>query len=138
MKIGTYNPKKVTCAFGSHIVDGYAEDSFISVELGGDGTTTVVGADGEIVRSIDPSDMYTIKLTLLQTSPTNNFLYKQYERDKATSDGFFPVIIKDLLGGDKFACDMAWVAKPAPFNRNKASTSREWEITCGKGQYNMD
>ena len=30
-KVTTYNPRKVTCALGRHIVSGFADDSFISV-----------------------------------------------------------------------------------------------------------
>lgn len=37
-KLSTYNHKKVTCALGNHIVSGYADDSFITVEADGDGT----------------------------------------------------------------------------------------------------
>ena len=51
-KITTYNPRKITCAFGSHIVAGFADDSFISIEAAGDGTSYVVGADGEIAINI--------------------------------------------------------------------------------------
>ena len=31
-KVKTYNPKEVLIALGSHIVTGYAEDSFVSIE----------------------------------------------------------------------------------------------------------
>ena len=54
-KVTTYNPRKVTCALGRHIVSGFADDSFISIESDGDGTSSVGGADGEVARSIDPS-----------------------------------------------------------------------------------
>lgn len=43
--VKTYNPKEINIAFGSHIVTGYAEDSFVSIEPSGDGTTKKVGAD---------------------------------------------------------------------------------------------
>ena len=33
----TYNSKKVTIACGSHIVTGYAEDSFVTIDETGDG-----------------------------------------------------------------------------------------------------
>ena len=56
-RVTTYNPKKVTCALGRHIVTGFADDSFISIEPAGDGTSYVTGADGEIARSIDPSNL---------------------------------------------------------------------------------
>ena len=47
-KIKTYNPKEVTIALGNHIVVGYADDSFITIDPNGDGVTKKVGCDGEI------------------------------------------------------------------------------------------
>ena len=41
--IKTYNPKEVVVACGTHIVSGYADDSFISIEPNGDGITKKVG-----------------------------------------------------------------------------------------------
>ena len=38
-KIKTYNCKEVTIALGSHLVTGYADDSFISIDPKGDGVT---------------------------------------------------------------------------------------------------
>ena len=48
----TYNPKKITIAFGTHIVTGYADDSFVTITAAGDGTTFKQGCDGEIIRSV--------------------------------------------------------------------------------------
>ena len=67
-KIKTYNPKEVIVTCGTHIVTGYADDSFISIEPNGDGITKKTGCDGEIARSISPDNTYKAKLTLLQTS----------------------------------------------------------------------
>ena len=131
--IHTYNPKKVTCALGPHIVTGFADDSMISVEYNGDGTTHVQGADGEIVRSIDPSTVYSLKLTLQQTSATNTYLQQRYERDKVRGDGMFNVIIKDLWGHDQFTSPNAWVVKPASFVRGKTQQNKEWELMCADG-----
>lgn len=66
--IKTYNPKEVVVACGTHIVSGYADDSFISIEPNGDGITKKVGCDGEIARSISPDNTYKVKITLLQNS----------------------------------------------------------------------
>ena len=109
MGVATYNPKKVTCALGRHIVTGYSEDSFITIEADGDGTAYVVGGDGEVVRSIDPSDVYKIKLSVQQTSPTNTFLQKMHDKDKKDGSGTFSVNICDILGNEKFAAAVAWV-----------------------------
>ena len=133
-KVTTYNPKKVTCALGMHIASGFADDSFIAVEYTGDGTSHVVGADGEVARSIDPSDMYTVKLSLLQSSATNQYLQKMYEKDKADGNGTFSVNINDVIGKEKFSGAIAWVSKPAPWNRGKAQSNRDWEITVAQGE----
>lgn len=135
MSVKTYNPKKVTCSLGKHIVKGYADDSMITIEFAGDGVSHVVGADGEVVRSIDPSEMYTLKLVVQQTSATNAYLQKMYEKDRNDGTGTFPININDILGKEKFAGEIAWVTKPASFVRGKTQNNREWEIATNKGQF---
>ena len=131
----TYNPKKVTMALGSHIATGFADDSFISVEYAGDGTSYVVGADGEVARSIDPSSVYLVKVSLLQKSATNAFLQKMFDKDKKDGEGFFSVNINDLLGKEKFVGSFAWVTKPATWGRGKQQGNREWEIVVAEGEF---
>lgn len=134
-KVATYNPKKVTTSLGNHIVSGFADDSFISIEAQGDGTSFVVGADGEIVRSIDPSNAYLLKLTLLQSSSTNSYLQTMYDKDKKDGSGTFSVNVNDLLGEEKFTGGVAWVTKPSTWARGKTQTNREWEIAVGEGEF---
>lgn len=134
-KVTTYNPRKVTCALGNHIVTGYADDSFIAIEPAGDGTSYVVGADGEIARSIDPSKVFTVKLSLLQNSATNSWLQTMYDKDKEDGSGVFSVNINDILGDEKFTGSVAWVTKPASWSRGKAQGNREWEIVVGEGEF---
>lgn len=126
--IKTYNPKEVVVACGTHIVSGYADDSFISIEPNGDGITKKVGCDGEIARSISPDNTYKVKITLLQNSDSNSFFSNIADYDRATGNGLFPVLIKDLRGGLLFATEAAWVIKKSPANRGKETNNREWEI----------
>ncbi len=131
--VKTYNPKEVTIALGSHIVTGYADDSFISIAPNGDGVTKKVGCDGEIVRSISPDDTYIVSLSLLQTSDSNSFLQERYSEDIANADGMFPILVKDLKGGMVFSSESAWAAKSATRAFGKESNNREWEIHTGSG-----
>ena len=126
--IKTYNPKEVVVACGTHIVSGYADDSFISIEPDGDGITKKVGCDGEIARSISPDNTYKVKITLLQNSDSNSFFSNIADYDRATGNGLFPVLIKDLRGGLLFATEAAWVIKKSPATRGKETNNREWEI----------
>lgn len=133
-KIKTYNPKEVTVALGNHIVTGYADDSFITIEPSGDGITKKVGCDGEIVRSISPDDTYVVKLSVLQTSDTNSFLQERHIQDTKTGEGMFPILIKDLKGGMVFSAEAAWAVKSASRGFGKESSNREWEIQTGSGE----
>lgn len=126
--IKTYNPKEVVVACGTHIVSGYADDSFINIEPNGDGITKKVGCDGEIARSISPDNTYKVKITLLQNSDSNSFFSNIADYDRATGNGLFPVLIKDLRGGLLFATEVAWVIKKSPATRGKETNNREWEI----------
>lgn len=135
-KIKTYNPKEVTMALGSHIVSGYADDSFLTIDPSGDGITKKVGCDGEIVRSVSPDDTYVIKITVLQTSDTNSFLEQRAALDRKTGDGMFPVLIKDLKGGMVFSSDAAWPIRSASRQFGRESNNREWEIHTGSGILN--
>ena len=134
-RMTTYNSRKVVCAFGNHMVSGFADDSFITIEPAGDGTSYVIGADGEVARSIDPSSVYTVKLSLLQNSRTNAYLQKMYDKDHQDGDGTFSVNINDLIGAQKFTSAIAWIAKPASWARGKAQGTREWEITAADGEF---
>ena len=109
-QIKTYNPKEITIALGNHIVTGYAEDSFVTIDPNGDGVTKKIGCDGEIARSISPDDTYIVKISVLQTSDTNSFLQQKLDLDRKTGDGMFPVLIKDLKGGMVFSTEAAWVS----------------------------
>lgn len=132
-KIKTYNPREVTVAFGSHIVSGFADDSFINIDPNGDGVTKKVGCDGEIVRSISPDDTYIVKISLLQTSSTNSWLQQRLAKDRKSGDGMFPIIVKDLKGGMVFSCDAAWPKGPASRGYGKEAGNREWELHTGSG-----
>ena len=130
-KVKTYNPKEVTVACGSHIVTGFADDSFVSIEASGEGITKKVGCDGEIVRAVSPDNTFKVKITLLQTSDSNAYFSNMVDVDRETGDGMFPVLIKDLKGGLVFSTEAAWVTKKASVTRGKADNNREWELDTG-------
>ncbi len=130
--VKTYNPKQVTMAVGSHIVTGFADDSFITIESNGDGVSKKVGCDGEVVRAINPDGTYKVKLSLLQTSESNSFFQEAFDRDRKSGDGMFPILIKDLKGGMVFSTEAAWVIKPASRAFGKDSNNREWEMDTGE------
>lgn len=131
--VWTYNCKQVMVALGNHVLTGYAEDSFITIEKQGDGVMSKVGCDGEIARAIDPNKQFKIKISVLQNSPSNKWLQSRYNLDNDTGNGMFPVLIRDLTGRTVFSSNVAWVVKPTSYAYGKDTTNREWEIDTGEG-----
>lgn len=131
-KIKTYNPREVTISLGNHIAEGFAEDSFITIEPNGDGITKVVGCDGEIVRSVSPDRTYNVRLALLMSSATCKFLQDKFDEDITTGNALFPILVKDLKGGMVFQSDSCWVVRSAPRNFGRTAPDREWELSTGE------
>lgn len=136
--VKTYNSRQVIIALGTHAVTGYADDSFITIEEKGEGVTSASGCDGEVSRSVDPNEQYTVKLVLLQMSDTNKFLQGKYLLDKKTGDGTFPILVKDLKGGVLFSAESAWVQKQPSRVYGKSAQNREWSIETGPATLTED
>ena len=137
-RVTTYSPKNIRMEVGKQTVQGFSEDSFVSIELQGDGTSFAVGADGEVVRAISASEVYTVKIKLLQGSATNDYLQKLYDMDRADDTmgkGIVGLSITDPLGNEKFTGGSCWIAKPASWARGKEQTDREWELTVADGKF---
>lgn len=129
MTVRTYDPKKIVITIGPHIVTGYAEDEFISIEPVGDGTTSMSGADGEVVRSLSNDGRHTITLTVQAQSPTNTYLSNLMRLDRASGGrGIVPFMLRDLLGTSLFAASQCWVVNTPTQGFGAQATEREWAL----------
>lgn len=133
-RVYTYNASQIKIALGNHVVSGVAEDSFVSVEPAGEGVLSKVGAYGEVNRAITNNNMYNVRIVLLQNSPSNKWLQAMYKKDQADGSGIFPILIKDLMGYEKFSGAQAWVVNDAVKGYGRESTNREWVIAVAIGE----
>lgn len=128
-QVRTYDPKQIIITVGPYTITGFAEDTFLSIEPDGDGTTAVAGADGEVGRALSHNPLHTVTLTLLQTSPSNDFLSDMLARDRASGGrGIFPLYVRDLRGTTQFAASQAWVMNTPTIERGSEIGDQEWEI----------
>ena len=130
--VKTYDPKKNVVVFGARQITGFSEDTIISIEPSGEGVQKVVGADGEVARSLDPNETFKVTFSLLSTSTSNEFLSEVYNLDRKTGSGMLPLMIKDLSGSTMFIAEKAWVANfPSP-EIGRTVNTYEWEIDTGQ------
>ena len=137
--VKTYMPAKVKLNFSGFSIQGYAEGSFIKVTTDGEGTTGLVGCDGEIVRTIDPgSILKTITVSLLQSSDTNDLLSVVANRDNQKGDGVAPLLLADLSGRTLLSSDEAWIVKKPDLNRGRSASDGtcEWVFQAAVSEDN--
>lgn len=129
--VKTYNCRDVIVTLGTKILDGFAEDSFITIEAAGEGTSSVCGCDGEHSRSMDPNRSMNVKIVFNQTSDSNKYMNKLLKLDQETGEGIVPLMITDLRGGLLAHADEAWIKKRPSTVYGKTTQNREWEIATG-------
>lgn len=130
-RLATYDPKRISIVIGSHIVSGYAEDTFVSIEPDGDGTQAQAGADGEVGRSLSNNPLATLTLTLQQTSLSNDAMSDLLNLDRASGGaGVVPLQVRDLRGRTVFAASQAWVKQMPTIEYGSELSDREWELGC--------
>ena len=98
MAVRTYDPQQVVITVDGTAIGGYADGTFISIEREEESFSKVVGADGAAARSKATNRSARITLTLMQTSPSNEFLSMLLARDERNNSGVFAVIVKDKDG----------------------------------------
>lgn len=135
---GSYSPEEVTILLAGFIaVEGYVEDVFVDLSKDIVPFKSVRTADGMISRIYDNDSTYTLRLTLMSTSKTNDVLTKLWQLDELTQRGKFPVFIKDKSGSSLFFSPTAWIEGIPSMSLSEKIESRTWVIRCASGVLNV-
>lgn len=137
MSVRNYSAGEVAIIIGDHIVGGYADGTFATLERTEDSFTTVTGADGKTSRAKSSNRSGLLTLNLLNTSPSNEVLSSYALQDEADGTGFFPVLVRDNSGGSRHSSATGWVRKPANAEYAKELTDRQWLIDLADLDYNI-
>jgi len=133
----TYSPNQISVIIDDLPVTGFADGEGIKVERNADSFTYVKGMSGEgaRVKTVDNSGKVT--LTLMQTSPANQYLSNIYLEDEFTGAKVFNLLIRDQNGTSLHEASTAWIVKPADAMYSKDLTNREWVIMCDSLSHNI-
>jgi hypothetical protein len=128
MGIRTYDPGRVIVSFLGINITGYAKGTFIKAERNEDTYSLMVGAGGETARSRSRNRSGKVTITLMSSSPTNDYLSAAAAADEVAGTGVGPLQIKDLNGTSLVHGANGWIVKPAPLEEGEEITNREWVI----------
>lgn len=135
----TITEKNADGANGSmYNLTGFAEGSFISIEKDEDSITPVVGAKGNVAVARSNNRMYTVTLTLDQTSPSCADLDKLeagFKRFEISVTNKSDAGSSDANAIDEtFRASEAMVKKPAGRTYSSEIETREYEIQAFIGE----
>lgn len=132
-----YALSALTINWGGHDFEGFAEGAALSIEPTSDRFTVTEGADGSAARAATGSRLYTVKISLLQTSASNAFcaaIYQADELDDSGIAGVLPFVFKDKNGADFFMSPRMFITKPASIVRTNKIEPQEWEFRAADGK----
>lgn len=138
MSLWTYSPEEVVVIVLGVPLEGMQEESFVSLRRDSPLFTTTTTADGRVIRTFNPKELWEIRFNLLQASPSNGFLNKLMLVDKATRRGKFPVVIKDGMGGTLAFSTTTWIEELPEIVYGTESESREWVLKSANMIVNID
>jgi hypothetical protein len=131
----THNPDSFTFSIGSHLIQGYADDSMIKVMRNNDSVTLKVGVKGAGSRSISQDYSGRFEITLFPGTPSNTFLNALADADQTTGLGTLPAQLVDLNGRMFAHTEACWVVKKPDADVQKEVTSRTWILECANLEY---
>lgn len=91
---------------------------------------STVGSGGDVVRSRSRDKRATVTITVLASSPANDYLSSLHATDMATGNGVQPLLIKDLNGSTVIDSAQAWPTQPPDAEFSDEQPTRDWVIEC--------
>ena len=122
-----YVPKEILMTLGGITIDGFEEGSFITISKTEDNFSVKSGIGGEGVRINKQNNFYTIEITLLSVSSSNDYLSALATADSLVpGTGKVPVTINNGVCRDLFGAAECWVVKPADTTYSDAADPKVW------------
>ena len=126
MSVKTLDPKEISIIVASHIVTGYADGTFVTIEYDEDAFSFTGGADGLGTRVKNANRSGKVTIIIQQSSPTNAYFSGLAIADQVDSKGLVPILVKDASGQDTSFCETAWIEKMPNASNSKDVENREW------------
>ena len=134
--LSTYFPESVTVVISNskftHVVNGLAEGTFITIARNTPASNLVIGADMSAMRVRRKNRSGSVTLTLMQGSDSNDVFSQimQNDEDAMNNDWLFSISVKDGSGRSVFSSPQAYIANLPNIAFGTDAENREWVIEC--------
>lgn len=126
-----YDPGRVVLAINGLQIQGFADGTFIKFSRLTPTFSSKAGAGGDVVRTKSRDKRAKIEITLLASSPSNDWLSSLVLTDEQVDAGVGsvgPAFLKELNGTTVIAGSKSWVTQPADAEYGVDSQNRSWTI----------
>lgn len=128
-----YAPDDVAIVVGTQAVSGVKEGTFVEADRSVDIASLDVGSDGEVTMVVSPNQSGTVKITLQQSSPLNDYFSNLHAalQQRNLGAAVVPININDKNGSTLCGAKQAVVQKVAKVTFADKAEGREWTFLCG-------
>ena len=126
-----FDPGRCIIVVNGVQIQGFGEGTFIKMSRKTPSFSTKVGAGGDVVRTKSLDHRGSFEITLMQSSPSNDYLSALVVTDEAVAAGVGavgPAMFKELNGTTNIAGSASWVTQPADAEYGADSGMRTWTI----------
>ena len=128
MPVITYNSQSVTMVFGGKLITGWADGDFVKVAFNEDAVMLTMGTDGIGTRSFSRNYSGTVEITLMASSPSNDYLSSVYVADQQSATGVLPFLLRDSSGSTLVTAEDMWIRKQVDVSYSRQITQRVWTL----------
>ena len=127
-----YAPDDIVVTIGVMAVTGIKEGTFLEAERTVETGMLDIGSDGEATLVINPNQSGTVKVTLQQSSPLNDYFatLSLALQQKNTSVAVVPISVEDKNGTTVVSAKQAFTQKPTKITFADKAEAREWTFVC--------
>lgn len=137
MGLSVYNPEEVVVVFaGITTLEGFPEGTFIEVKKDLNPFSSTRTSDGMHARVYHSDQSYSIYITLLSGSKSNDILTKAWLFEETAQRGKFPLFIKDFSGTDLFFSTTTWIEELPSLVKSNDWEQRTWVMKSSQGVIN--
>ena len=130
-----FDPGRISLTWNGVLIQGVGPDTFVKCVRNEDAFNQVVGAQGDVVDVRNRNRSGLVTFTILDASPSNDFLTALALSDELTGLAVGALMIKDLNGTTLVKCANARIKKFPDIEFAADGGINDWVIQCAELEF---
>lgn len=135
MTVSSYSPLLVEASIFGIPIDGFADGSFIRIQRDEEVSKFKKAMDGSQTVTLDDNGTYRITLTLMSSSPSNDWIHLIMKLYEKTGIEFIIPFTVTYGGKTILAATNTFFSVESSTEFDTAATNSEWTLVCPNAAY---